>query len=235
MKKIKIKIFADGADFSGIVNYNKKKFIKGLTTNPSLMKKSGVKNYTAFAKKILKIVNKKPISFEVFSDEFEGMYNQAKKIASWGNNVYVKIPVTNTKGISTGSLISKLADEGVSLNVTALMTVNQVKEVCSNLRSEVPSVVSVFAGRVADAGLDPIPVMSESLKITNKLDKCELLWASPREILNLIQAESVGCQIITMTPDLWKKMDNLGINLDDFSLATVKMFYDDAVKSNLKI
>ncbi len=228
-------MFADGADIEEIRKLRQNLKVSGFTTNPTLLAKSGVMDYPGFAKEAAEIAFPYPISFEVFSDDLEEMYEQAKKIYTWGKNVYVKIPVTNTKGISTGSLISKLADEGVSLNVTALMTVNQVKEVCSNLRSEVPSVVSVFAGRIADAGIDPIPVMSESLKITNNLDKCELLWASPREILNLIQAESVGCQIITMTPDLWKKMDNLGINLDDFSLATVKMFYDDAVKSNLKI
>jgi transaldolase len=233
--KFKIKMFADGADIEEIRKLRQNLKVSGFTTNPTLLAKSGVMDYPGFAKEAAKIAFPHPISFEVFSDDLEEMYEQAKKIYTWGENVYVKIPVTNTKGISTGSLISKLADEGVSLNVTALMTINQVEEVCSNLRSEVPSVVSVFAGRIADAGIDPIPVMSESLKITNKLDKCELLWASPREILNLIQAESVGCQIITMTPDLWKKMDNLGINLDDFSLATVKMFYDDAVKSNLKI
>ena len=155
MKKIKIKIFADGADFSGIVNYNKKKFIKGLTTNPSLMKKSGVKNYTTFAKKILKIVNKKPISFEVFSDEFEGMYNQAKKIASWGNNVYVKIPVTNTRGQGSYKLIKKLSNENIKLNVTAIFTEDQVKKVVNSLNPEVKSIISIFAGRIADTGENP--------------------------------------------------------------------------------
>lgn len=231
----KIKMFADGADIEEIRTLRQNPRVSGFTTNPTLLAKSGVSDYAGFAIESAKIAFPYPISFEVFSDDLDEMYEQAKKIYAWGENVYVKIPVTNTKGASTGSLISRLAKEGVSLNVTALMTVNQVKEVCSNLRSEVPSVVSVFAGRIADAGIDPMPVMSESLKITKNLDNCELLWASPREILNLIQAESVGCQIITMTPDLWKKMDNLGIRLDDFSLATVKMFYDDAVKSNLKI
>lgn len=231
----KIKLFADGADIEEIRKLRQNPKVSGFTTNPTLLAKSGVMDYPGFAKEVAKIALPHPISFEVISDDLDEMYEQAKKIYTWGENVYVKIPVTNTKGLSTGSLISKLTQEGVSLNVTALMTVSQVKEVCSNLRSEVPSVVSVFAGRIADAGIDPIPVMNESLKITNKLDKCELLWASPREILNLIQAESVGCQIITMTPDLWKKMDNLGLKLDDISLATVKMFFDDAVKSNLKI
>ena len=231
----KIKMFADGADIEEILKLRQNPRVSGFTTNPTLLAKSGVLDYAGFAIESAKIAFPYPISFEVFSDDLDEMYEQAKKINTWGENVYVKIPVTNTKGASTGSLISKLAKEGVSLNVTALMTVNQVKEVCSNLRSEVPSVVSVFAGRIADAGIDPMPIMSESLKITNTLDNCELLWASPREILNLIQAESVGCQIITITPDLWKKMDNLGVDLDDFSLATVKLFYDVAVKSNLKI
>ena len=231
----KIKMFADGADIGEIQKLRQNPKVSGFTTNPTLLAKSGVVDYPAFAKEAARIAYPHPISFEVFSDDLDEMYDQAKKIYTWGENIYVKIPVTNTKGISTGPLVSKLANEGVALNVTALMTIKQVSEVCSNLRSDVPSVVSVFAGRIADAGIDPIPVMSESLGITNELEKCELLWASPREILNLIQAESVGCQIITMTPDLWKKMDNLGINLDEFSLATVKMFYDDAVKSNLKI
>ena len=231
----KIKMFADGADIGEIQKLRQNPKVSGFTTNPTLLAKSGILDYPAFAKEAARIAYPHPISFEVFSDDLDEMYQQAKKIYSWGENIYVKIPVTNTKGISTGSLISKLAKEGVALNVTAIMTIRQVSEVCSKLRSDVPSVVSVFAGRIADAGIDPIPVMSESLEFTNELEKCELLWASPREILNLIQAESVGCQIITMTPDLWKKIDNLGINLDDFSLATVKMFYDDAVKANLKI
>jgi transaldolase len=228
-------MFADGADIGEIQKLRQNPKVSGFTTNPTLLAKSGILDYPAFAKEAARIAYPHPISFEVFSDDLDEMYQQAKKIYSWGENIYVKIPVTNTKGISTGSLISKLAKEGVALNVTAIMTIRQVSEVCSKLRSDVPSVVSVFAGRIADAGIDPIPVMSESLEFTNELEKCELLWASPREILNLIQAESVGCQIITMTPDLWKKIDNLGINLDDFSLATVKMFYDDAVKANLKI
>lgn len=231
----KIKIFADGADIEEIRKLRKNPIVSGFTTNPTLLAKSGVMDYPGFAKEAARIAHPHPISFEVICDELDEMYEQAKKIYTWGENVYVKIPITNTKGISTGSIISNLAEEGVALNVTALMTIEQVNEVCSNLKSDVPSVVSVFAGRIADAGIDPIPVMSESLSITKKLEKCELLWASPREILNLIQAEEVGCQVITMTPDLWKKMENLGKNLDVFSLETVKMFYDDALKSNLKI
>ena len=231
----KIKMFADGADLEEIRKLRQNPKVLGFTTNPTLLAKSGVLDYPVFAKEAAKIAHPHPISFEVFSDDLDEMYEQAKKIYTWGQNVYVKIPVTNTKGTSTGSLISQLAKEGVALNVTALMTIKQVNEVCSNLRSDVPSVVSVFAGRIADAGIDPIPVMNESLVITSKLEKCELLWASPREILNLIQAEKVGCQIITMTSDLWEKTANLGINLEEFSLATVKMFFDDAINSNLKI
>ena len=231
----KIKMFADGADIDEIQKLRQNPKVSGFTTNPTLLAKSGVSNYPTFAKEAARIAHPYPISFEVFSDDLDEMYEQAKKINTWGENIYVKIPVTNTKGVSTGTLISTLAKEGVALNVTAIMTIKQVDAICSYLRSDVPSVVSVFAGRIADAGIDPVPVMSESLVITSRLEKCELLWASPREILNLIQAEKVGCQIITMTSDLWKKIDNLGIKLEDFSLATVKMFYIDAIKSNLKI
>ena len=231
----KIKMFADGADIEEIRKLRQNPKVSGFTTNPTLLAKSGVSDYPTFAKEAAKIAHPHSISFEVFSDDLDEMYEQAKKINTWGENIYVKIPVTNTKGVSTGTLISTLAIEGVALNVTAIMTIKQVDAICSYLRSDVPSVVSVFAGRIADAGIDPVPVMSESLVITSRLEKCELLWASPREILNLIQAEKVGCQIITMTSDLWKKIDNLGIKLEDFSLATVKMFYNDAIKSNLKI
>jgi transaldolase len=231
----KIKMFADGADLDQIRKLRLNSNVSGFTTNPTLLAKSGVKDYSEFAREAINIASPLPISFEVISDDMEEMYEQAKKIYSWGENVYVKIPVTNTKGISTTPLISKLANEGVALNVTAIMTIKQVKEVCANLVSDVPSVVSVFAGRIADTGIDPIPVMKESLETVSQLKKCELLWASPREILNLIQAESIGCHIITMTTDLWNKIENIGISLEEFSLATVKMFYDDAVKSKLSI
>jgi transaldolase len=231
----KIKMFADGADLDQIRKLRLNSNVSGFTTNPTLLAKSGVKDYSEFAREAINIASPLPISFEVISDDMEEMYEQAKKIYSWGENIYVKIPVTNTKGISTTPLISKLANEGVALNVTAIMTIKQVKEVCANLVSDVPSVVSVFAGRIADTGIDPIPVMKESLETVSQLKKCELLWASPREILNLIQAESIGCHIITMTTDLWNKIENIGISLEEFSLATVKMFYDDAVKSKLSI
>jgi transaldolase len=233
--EFKIKMFADGADLEEIRFLRQNPKVSGFTTNPTLLAKSGVSNYPRFARDASNLVNPYPISFEVFSDDLGEMYEQAKKINSWGDNIYVKIPVTNTKGLSTGPLISKLSKEGIALNITAVMTLGQVKEVCDSLEPGVPSVVSVFAGRIADTGIDPIPVMQESLKITSNLDKCELLWASPREILNLIQADSIGCQIITMTSDLWKKMENVGLSLDTFSLDTVKMFYDDALKSKLYI
>jgi transaldolase len=235
MKKIKIKIFADGADFSGIVNYNKKKFIKGLTTNPSLMKKSGVKNYAAFAKKILKIVNKKPISFEVFSDEFEGMYNQAKKIASWGNNVYVKIPVTNTKGDGSYKLIKKLSNENIKLNVTAIFTEDQVKKVINSLNPEVKSIISIFAGRIADTGENPEFLIKKTLKLLKKNKNCEVLWASTRELYNILSASRIGCHIITVPNNILDKLNLFGYNLKNYSLETVKEFYRDAKKAGFVI
>jgi transaldolase len=235
MKKIKIKIFADGADFSGIINYNKKKFIKGLTTNPSLMKKSGVKNYAAFAKKILKIVNKKPISFEVFSDEFEGMYNQAKKIASWGNNVYVKIPVTNTKGRGSYNLIKKLSNENIKLNVTAIFTEAQVKKVINSLNPEVKSIISIFAGRIADTGENPEFLIKKTLKLLKKNKNCEVLWASTRELYNILSASRIGCHIITVPNNILDKLNLFGYNLKNYSLETVKEFYRDAKKAGFVI
>jgi len=235
MKKIKIKIFADGADFSGIVNYNKKKFIKGLTTNPSLMKKSGVKDYTAFAKKILKIVNKKPISFEVFSDEFAGMYNQAKKIASWGKNVYVKIPITNTKGHGTYNLIKKLSNENIKLNVTAIFTEDQVKKVINSLSPKTKSIISIFAGRIADTGENPKILIKKTLNLLKKNKNCEVLWASTREIYNIVTAESIGCHIITVPNNILGKLNLFGYNLKNYSLETVKEFYNDAKKAGFVI
>lgn len=235
MKKINIKIFADGADFYGIKNYNKKKFIKGLTTNPSLMKKSGVKNYTTFAKKILKIVNKKPISFEVFSDEFEGMYNQAKKIASWGKNVYVKIPVTNTKGKGSYNLIKKLSNENIKLNVTAIFTENQVKRVVNSLNPKAKSIISIFAGRIADTGENPEILIKKTLKLLKKNKNCEVLWASTRELYNIISAERVGCHIITVPNNILDKLNLFGYNLKNYSLQTVKDFYEDAKKAGFVI
>ena len=231
----KIKMFADGADIAEISTLKMNPKVSGFTTNPTLMAKAGIKDYRTFAIQVAKLVNPLPISFEVISDDLDEMYIQANIIKSWGNNIYVKIPVTNTKGVSTANLISELSNQKISLNVTAIMNTKQVEIVCSNLSPDAPSIVSVFAGRIADTGKDPLPVMKESLSITSHLAKCELLWASPREILNLIQAESIGCHIITMTTELWNKFENLGRDLDELSLATIKMFYNDAINSNLTI
>jgi transaldolase len=231
----RIKMFADGADIAEISILKMNPQVTGFTTNPTLMAKAGVKDYRSFAIEVAKLVNPLPISFEVISDDLDEMYKQANIIKSWGNNIYVKIPVTNTKGISTANLISELSKQKISLNVTAIMNVKQVELVCSNLSPDTPSIISVFAGRIADTGKDPLPVMKDSLLITSQVARCELLWASPREILNLVQAESIGCQIITMTTELWKKFDNLGRDLDELSLATINMFYNDAVNSNLTI
>lgn len=225
---LSVKIFADGADKNGMLEMYSKPFIKGLTTNPTLMKKAGIKDYEAFAKNILNTVTEKPISFEVFSDDLDEMERQALKIATWGENVYVKIPVTNTKSIPTYSLVKKLSDKGVKLNVTAIMTLNQVRDVVLNLNSEIPSYVSVFAGRIADTGIDPVPLMAAAVQITSINSKAEVIWASPRELLNIFHADLVGCQVITVTNDILKKLELIDYNLNDYSLDTVKMFYNDA-------
>ena len=229
IEKLKVQIFADGADKEGMLEMYNKSFIKGLTTNPTLMKKAGIKDYEAFAKDILSVVTKKPISFEVFSDDIDEMERQALKIATWGNNVYVKIPVTNSQSIPTYSLVKKLSDKGVKLNVTAIMTLTQVRDVVLNLNSDVESYVSVFAGRIADTGFDPVPLMSAAVQITSMNPKAEVIWASPRELLNIFQADEIGCQVITVTNDILKKLDLVGYDLENYSLDTVKMFYNDAV------
>ena len=232
---LKVKIFADGADKTGMLEMNNKSFIKGLTTNPTLMKKVGIKDYEAFAKDILSVVTEKPISFEVFSDDIDEMEKQALKIATWGKNVYVKIPVTNTQSIPTYSLVKKLSDKGVKLNVTAIMTLTQVRDVVLNLNSDVESYVSVFAGRIADTGVDPVPLMSAAVQITSMNPKAEVIWASPRELLNIFQADEIGCQVITVTNDILKKLELVGYDLGNYSLDTVKMFYKDAVEAGYKI
>jgi transaldolase len=210
---LSVQIFADGADKSGMLEMYKKSFIKGLTTNPTLMKKVGITDYEAFAKDILTSVKDKSISFEVFSDDLEEMEVQALKIATWGDNVYVKIPVTNTKGIPTYPLIKKLAFKGVKVNVTAIMTLSQVRDVVLSLNPEVPSYVSVFAGRIADTGIDPVPLMSAAVQITSMNPKAEVIWASPRELLNIFQADEIGCQIITVTNDILKKLELVDYDL----------------------
>lgn len=231
----KIKMFADGADLDEIRKFRQNPLVSGFTTNPTLVAKSGVLDYSDFAKEASRITNPYPISFEVISDDLDEMYLQAKKINLWGENIYVKIPITNTKGISTHPIISKLVNEGIKLNVTAIFTLEQVEEVCSKINPNVPSIISIFAGRIADTGIDPTTTMKEALQLTRSIPNCQLLWASPREILNLIQAENIGCDIITMTTDLWNKMNNLGKSLEMFSIETVEMFYRDAIASNLKI
>lgn len=227
-----IKIFADGADKGGMLEMYSKPYIKGLTTNPSLMKKAGIKNYKAFALEILTDIKDKPISFEVFSDEFPEMERQAMEIAAWGDNVYVKIPVTNTKGESSGKLVDELSARSVKLNVTAIMTLPQVREVAESLKPDVPSYVSVFAGRIADTGRDPLPMMRESLEVLKNLPAAELIWASPRELLNIFQADEIGCHVITVTNDILKKLSIVGYDLNEYSLDTVKMFHADAVAAD---
>ena len=235
LQQFRIKLYADGADLNGMIDEYKKGIASGFTTNPTLMKKAGVKSYEEFAKAALKAIPDLPISFEVFSDDLAGMEREARKIGSWGNNVYIKIPVTNTKGESTATLVKKLSHDGLKLNVTALLTLDQVKTVAKALSPDTPSIVSVFAGRIADTGVDPMPMMKESVKILKSNPKAELLWASTRELLNLIQAESCGCHIITITNDILKKVPQVGKDLSQLSLETVQMFYNDAQSAGYKI
>jgi transaldolase len=238
MKKIedlKVKIFADGADKGGMLEMNAQPFVRGLTTNPTLMKKAGITDYRAFCKDILADIREKPISFEVFSDDFDEMESQALEIASWGDNVYVKIPITNTKRETCYALVRQLTERKVKVNVTALMTLTQVRDVVAALNPDVPSYVSVFAGRIADTGLDPIPLMAAAVEMLKVAPAAELIWASPRELLNIFQADEIGCQIITVTNDVLKKLSLVGMNLDEYSLDTVKMFYKDAVAAGFKL
>mgnify|MGYP000561555633 CR=1 FL=1 len=228
MRNFRIKIFADGADKAGMLEMYRNPMIAGFTTNPTLMRKAGVKNYVAFARDILSCIPDKPISFEVFSDDFHEMERQARLIAGWGNNVYVKVPVTNTRGESSISLIRRLTEAGVKLNVTAMMTFEQVQEVTPALAGGPGAFVSVFAGRIADSGRDPIPIMRQCLDYLRAYPEVQLIWASPREVLNVVQADEIGCHIITVTNDLIKKLVLIGKDLNEFSLDTVKMFYEDA-------
>jgi transaldolase len=235
VKDLKVKIFADGADKADMLEMYDKSFIQGLTTNPTLMKKVGITDYRAFCKDILTTIKEKPVSFEVFSDDFAEMERQAMEIASWGSNVYVKIPVTNTKQETCYALVKKLAAQKVKLNVTAIMTLAQVRDVVESLNPSVPSYVSVFAGRIADTGRDPVPMMTEAVEILKLSPASELIWASPRELLNIFQADDIGCHVITVTNDILKKLSLVGYDLDDYSLDTVKMFYNDAVAAGFKI
>ena len=229
---MKVKIFSDGADTKEMIEMAQLPYIQGLTTNPTLMKKSGITNYEKFALEVLGEIKNKPISFEVFSDDFDEMEIQAKKIASWGENVYVKIPVSNTLGKPTSELIKKLTDSGIKVNVTAVMTINQVKVILENLNPQTKSYISIFAGRIADTGRDPMPIMVEALNEIKEFPSTELIWASPRELLNVIQADQINCHIITATKDILNKLSLIGKSLEEYSLETVKMFRNDAILAN---
>jgi transaldolase len=226
---VKIKIFADGAVLADMVAlYRGGSGVNGFTTNPTLMKKAGVRDYERFAKDALAEITDLPISFEVFSDELAEMERQARKIASWGDNVYVKIPVTNTKSVSTAPILKRLSAAGIRLNVTAVFTPIQVEHLVQHLSPTTPCIISIFAGRIANAGVDPMPIMKRAVEIAKVLPACEVLWASPREALNVIQAEECGCHIITMTPDILAGLKTFGKDLTQYSLETVQMFYQDA-------
>ena len=228
LDNLKVKIYADGADRDGMLEMYAKPHIQGFTTNPTLMKKVGITDYKAFAHEILQAIPDRPISFEVFADEFTDMERQALEIKTWGENVYVKIPVSNTRQEMAYDLIERLSGAGVHLNVTAILTLEQVQNVADALKDGPDSIVSVFAGRIADTGLDPVPVMQKALTLLEVAPKAELLWASPREVLNIYQADNIGCHIITATNDLIRKLALGGKDLAEYSLETVQMFYDDA-------
>jgi transaldolase len=238
MKRISdltVQLFADGADKAQIVKSQANPLIKGFTTNPTLMRAAGVKDYEAFANEVLAVVQDRPISFEVFADEFGEMERQAHKIASWASNVYVKIPVTNTRRDSSMDLVQRLSHSGVKVNVTAIMTLDQVRDSVAALAGGAPSVVSVFAGRIADTGRDPMPIMADAVKLLSPHHGIQLIWASPRELLNIFQADAIGCHIITVTDGILSKLSSVGKDLNDFSLDTVQMFYDDAAKSGFTL
>lgn len=232
---LKVKIFADGADLAGMKEMYANPIIKGFTTNPTLMRKAGVQDYKAFAHQVLEAIPDRPISFEVFADEFDEMERQALEIVSWGEGVNVKIPVTNTRRQFAGPLIERLSKAGVPLNVTAVMSLEQVQSVTECLAPNTPAIISVFAGRIADTGRDPMPLMAEAVKIMRDKPKAELIWASPRELLNVFQADSIGCHIITATNDILKKLSLVGKDLGRYSLETVEMFYRDAMAAGYKI
>jgi len=229
--RLNVKIFADGANKAGMLEMAAKPYIQGLTTNPTLMRKAGVSDYRSFAKEIIAAIPDKPISFEVFSDEFQEMERQALEIAGWGKNVYVKIPVTNTRREPSYDLVRRLSRAGVKVNITAMTTLSQVRDVAASVTGGAPSYVSVFAGRVADTGVDPVPMMTEAVELLRPCSNAELIWASPRELLNIFQADAVGCHVITVTHDILNKLRLVGKDLSDYSLDTVKMFYEDATKA----
>jgi len=232
---LRVKIFADGADLTSIAKLAANPLIKGFTTNPTLMRKAGVTDYAEFARDVLRIVPDRPVSFEVFADEFEEMEAQALEIASWRANVNVKIPVSNTKGVFAGPLIRRLSQAGVTVNVTAVMTLDQVRAVTECLAPRTPAIISVFAGRIADTGRDPVPLMTEAVGLLKAKPRAELIWASPRELLNIFQADEIGCHIITVTSDLLGKLSLVGKDLAAYSLETVEMFYRDAQAAGYSI
>ncbi len=235
LRDLRIKIFSDGADLDSIIDAYQAGLVKGFTTNPTLMAKAGITHYLTFAREVLRVVTDLPVSLEVFDDEFDEMYRQAHILNDLAPNVYVKIPITNTKAESAIPLIAKLSGEGLKLNITAIMTLAQVRDVFEVLPDDAKAFISVFAGRIADSGRDPVPIMQEALDVLRPKPGAELLWASPREALNILQAEWIGCPIITVTPDVLKKAQLFGKDLDEFSLETVKMFYNDAKKSGFRI
>jgi len=235
IEELSVKIFADGADLAGMLEMYRKPYIKGFTTNPTLMNKAGVRSYRDFARQVLDEIPDRPVSLEVFSDDFAEMERQAHEIAGWAPNVYVKIPVTNTKREPAYDLVRRLSHEGVKVNVTALMTLPQVRDVVRAVTGGVPSYISVFAGRIADTGHDPVPLMADAVDILRAAPEAELIWASPRELLNVFHADAVGCHVITVTNDILKKLDLIGKNLDDHSLDTVKMFFEDATKAGFTL
>jgi transaldolase len=233
--QLTVKIFADGADLKGMKEAAAQPHIKGFTTNPTLMRQAGISDYKQFALEVLKLIPDRPVSFEVFADDFPTMEAQGREIASWGSNVYVKVPVTNTKGEFAGPLLSRLSSDGIMLNVTAIMTNDQVKRVAAVLAKDTPAIVSVFAGRIADTGRDPVPLMREAVALLKERPKAELLWASPRELLNIFQADEIGCHIITVTGDVIRKLALVGKDLDKYSLETVAMFHKDALSAAFTI
>lgn len=232
---LKVKIFADGAEKSGILEMYANPLISGFTTNPTLMRKAGITDYESFAREILSLIPNRPISLEVFADDFDQMESQARTIARWGSNVYVKIPVTNTRGEASAELIHRLSQDGIQVNVTALTTLEQVEIIADVLRGGAPSNISIFAGRVADTGVDPVPMMTSAVAMVRSNPEIELIWASPRELLNIFHADAVGCHIITVTNDILKKLPLVGKDLAAYSLDTVKMFFNDASASRFSI
>jgi len=235
VEELAVKVFADGGDVTEMREMYAQPFIKGFTTNPTLMRKAGVDDYRAFSREVLRAIPDRPISFEVFSDEFDEMERQALDIAGWGENVYVKVPVTNTRREPSYELVGRLAGRGVKVNVTAVLTLGQVRRIVERLDPDTASYVSVFAGRIADTGRDPIPLMAEALEILKARPRAELIWASPRELLNIFHAEEIGCHVITVTNDILRKLALVGYDLDEYSLDTVKMFRSDAVAASYRL